>query len=122
MRPTIRFLIPLAAAAALALTAQQKSQPPLYVVTYVDVYPNFAAQAAVLLSEMAAESRKEPGSIRYDVLRDTSRSNHFAIVEVWQTRQAFEAHTMAPHTRSLREKLQPNLGSPYDERLYNPLP
>jgi quinol monooxygenase YgiN len=122
MRLAITLMLILAAAAAFTLTAQQKTQPPLHVVTYVDVYPNFAGEAAALLSQMAAETRKEPGSIRYDVLRDTSRPNHFAIVEVWQTRQAFDAHTIAPHTRSLREKLQPNLGSPYDERLYNPVP
>jgi len=71
---------------------------------------------------MAADSRKEPGSVRFDVLRDTSRSNHFAIVEVWQTRQAFDAHTAAAHLRAVREKLQPSLGSPYDERLYSAVP
>jgi quinol monooxygenase YgiN len=102
--------------------AQQKGPAPLHVVTYVDVYPNFAAEAATLLSQMAVESRKEPGSIRFDVLRDTTRSNHFAIVEVWQTRQAFDTHTAAAHVRSVRERLQPSLGSPYDERLYNAVP
>ena len=108
--------------AVAGLTAQQKAGPPLHVVTYVDVYPNFAAEAATLLSQMAIDTRKEPGSIRFDVLRDTTRSNHFAIVEVWQTRQAFDAHTAAPHVRAVREKFQPSLGSPYDERLYNPVP
>jgi quinol monooxygenase YgiN len=107
----------------LGITAQQKGpQPALHIVTYVDVYPNFAAEAATLMSQMAVESRKEAGNVRFEVLRDTTRSNHFAIVEVWQTRQAFDTHTAAAHVRSVREKMQPSLGSPYDERLYNALP
>jgi quinol monooxygenase YgiN len=118
MRLISTFIVLIALAAA-----QQKAAPQqLHVVTYVDVYPNFAAEAATLLSQMAADSRKEPGSVRFDVLRDTSRSNHFAIVEVWQTRQAFDAHTAAAHLRAVRERLQPSLGSPYDERLYSAVP
>jgi len=39
-------------------------------------------------------------------------------VEVWQSREAFEAHDASPHTRAYREKLQPMLGSPFDERLH----
>ena len=40
----------------------------------------------------------------------------------WQDRQAFDTHTMAPHTRQFREQLAPMAGSLYDERLYRALP
>jgi quinol monooxygenase YgiN len=53
-----------------------------------------------------------------EVMRDVDRVNHFTLVEVWQTRQAYEAHLGQQHTKSFRERIQPGLGSPFDERLY----
>ena len=95
----------------------------LYVVTHVDVLgPNGAAEAAKMLHQFAADSRNDQGSVRFEVLRDPVRLNHFTIVEVWGTRQNFESHLAASHTRAFREKLQPMLGSPFDERLHKLLP
>jgi len=104
------------------LVAQQKSEPQLHVVTYVDVYPNFADNTAKLLQQFAADNRKEAGFVRFEALRDVARANHFAIVEVWKSRAAYEAHSAAPHTKAFRDQLQQGLGSPFDERLYNALP
>jgi quinol monooxygenase YgiN len=101
---------------------QQKAEPQLHVVTYVDVYPNFAADTAKLLQQFAADNRKDAGFVRFEALRDVARANHFAIVEVWQTQKAYDAHLAAPHSKSFREQLQKGLGSPFDERLYNSLP
>jgi len=112
--------------ATVALVGQDKGkqapQGPIHVVTYVDVYGNFADEAAAILGQFAKDSMKDRGAVRFEVMRDISRANHFAIVEVWQSREAFEAHTALPHTKAVREKLQPSLGSPYDERIYNALP
>jgi quinol monooxygenase YgiN len=106
------------------LAAQEpaKGGKSVYVVTHVDVTPNYTADATKLLREFAAESRKDPGVVRYEVLQQDSRANHYTIVEVWQTRQAFETHSAAEHTKRYREKLQPMLGSPFDERLHEMLP
>ena len=104
------------------LFAQQKGEPQLHVVTYVDVYPNFAADTAKLLQQFAADNRKDAGFVRFEALRDVARVNHFAIVEVWQNQKAYEAHLTAPHTKAFRDQLQMGLGSPFDERLYNDLP
>lgn len=104
------------------LFAQQKAEPQLHVVTYVDVYPNFADATAKLLQQFAADNRKDAGFVRFEALRDVARANHFAIVEVWQSKQAYDAHLVAPHSKAFREQLQMGLGSPFDERLYNALP
>ena len=104
------------------LWAQQKAEPQLHVVTYVDVYPNFADNTAKLLQQFAADNRKDAGFVRFEALRDVARVNHFAIVEVWQNKQAYDAHLAAPHTKAFRDQLQMGLGSPFDERLYNALP
>jgi quinol monooxygenase YgiN len=95
----------------------------LYVVTHVDVLgPTGAAEAAKMLHQFAADSSNDQGSVRFEVLRDPDRLNHFTIVEVWRTRQDFESHLAAGHTKAFREKLQPLLGSPFDERLHKLLP
>jgi quinol monooxygenase YgiN len=104
------------------MLAQQKADKPLYVVTYVDVFPQFAADTAKLLQQFASDSRKDPGFVRFESLQDVARVNHFTIVEVWQTRQAYEAHLTQEHSKRFREKLQPGLGSPFDERMYYTLP
>jgi len=111
----------LLALAALAAGAQQPAAKQLYVVTYIDVFPNFAADTSKALLQFAADSRKDAGSVRFEVLRDVERTNHFTIVEVWENRQAYEAHLGLAHTKQFREKIQPGLGSPFDERLYNPI-
>ncbi len=98
--------------------AQQAAAKQLYVVTYIDVFPNAAAETAKALQQFAEDSRKDPGSVRFEVMRDVERTNHFTIVEVWQNRMAYDAHLAVPHTKSFREKIQPGLGSPFDERLY----
>lgn len=117
-----RFVLTLAALALLAFSqpgaAQSSAGKQLYVVTYVDVFPNSASESAKQLQQFAEESRKDPGCVRFEVMRDVERSNHFTIVEAWQDRKAYEAHLALPHTKSFREKIQAGLGSPFDERLY----
>ncbi len=78
---------------------------PTYVVTHVDVPP----------------PRKDDGNLRYDVVQQTNRPNHFTVVEVWKSRKAFDAHAMAAHVREFRDKLTPMSGALYDERLYRVL-
>lgn len=98
--------------------AQEPGQK-LYVVTHVDIGgPALAAEGAKLLQQFAADSVKDPGSVRFELLREPNRINHFTIVEVWQSKQDFENHLILPHTKAFREKIQPLLGSPFDERLH----
>jgi quinol monooxygenase YgiN len=120
------YLLPAAAlalAAAVLVLAQGPAGPAkeLYVVTHIDVTPNGAAETGKQVAQLAADSRKDPGNVRFEVLRSVDRTNHFEVVEVWRTRQDFEAHTALDHTKRFRENIQPYLGSPFDERLYNPL-
>jgi quinol monooxygenase YgiN len=106
-----------------SLANAQDADERLYVVTHVDVLgPNGAAEAAKILHQFAVDSRNDQGSVRFEVLRDPDRLNHFTIVEVWRTRQDFESHLAAGHSKAFREKLQPMLGSPFDERLHKLLP
>jgi quinol monooxygenase YgiN len=90
----------------------------IYVLTHADAIPPAKDDAMASLKQLAEASRQDDGALCFEVLQQSSRQNHFTIVEVWQ---ALEAHTMAAHTRQFREKFQPLSGSLYDERLYQAL-
>jgi quinol monooxygenase YgiN len=110
-----------AIALASLVLAQIAKEKELYVVTHIDVTPNYAADTAKAVSQFAVDSRKDAGSVRFEALRSTDRMNHFELVEVWRTKHDFEAHEAQEHTKRFREKIQPGLGSPFDDRLYNVL-
>src|SRR5579872_5878178 len=95
-----------------------------YVVAHVDIVGAAGNLEAPLqlLREFIGDTRKDPGAIRIELLQQDNRRNHFTIVEVWRNKKAFEAHSAAEHTRQFREKVQPMLGSPFDERLNDLLP
>ena len=88
----------------------------MHVVAHIDVLPKFADDTAKALLAYAVDSRKDAGALRIDVLVEGGR-NHFTLIEVWESRAAYDAHIGTDHTRAFREKLHPWLGSPYDERL-----
>jgi len=106
--------------------AQQKSAPSsgnIYVVTHVDIAGGSnLAEPIKILQEFAAASRRDPGCVRFELVQQTDRLNHFTIVSVWRSRESFEVHTAAAYTKQFREKVQPFLGSPFDERLHSLLP
>ena len=93
----------------------------LYVITHVDIAAPAGKldEAINMLRQFTADSKKDPGVVRFELLQQDNRHNHFTIVEVWQSREAFDAHSAAGHTKQFREKIQPFLGSPFDERLHN---
>jgi quinol monooxygenase YgiN len=105
----------------LSLAAAEASRRPFYVVTHVDVPPPRKDECVDMLKKLADDSRKDDGNLRYDVVQQSNRPNHFTVIEVWKNRKAFEAHSMAAHVRDFRDKLTPMSGALYDERLYRTL-
>jgi quinol monooxygenase YgiN len=91
----------------------------VYVLTHVDVMPNYQDDALTLLKIMSAETAKDYGNISYEVLRQVNRGNHLTVIEEWTGKKAHDAHVRAAHTRAFREGLSPMQGALYDERLYN---
>jgi quinol monooxygenase YgiN len=87
------------------------------VVSHVDTAGN-QADAPAVLRRLAEMSRKEKGNIRFDVLQNAKRPNHFTVLETWQSQDALDAHAIAAHTREYRDTIQVVLGSPLDERLF----
>ena len=96
-------------------TAEATSKS-VYVISHVDVAPD--PNIAGLLTALASASRLEDGNVRFDVLLHTMRSNHFEVIETWQSQKALDNHAAAAHTKKYRDDLQASLGSPLDERIY----
>ncbi len=93
----------------------------IYVVTHVDVIPPGKDECMAALKTMSVDTAKDSGNIAYQVLVQDGRSNHFTVLEAWSSNAALDAHAVAAHTRSFREKLSPLAGALYDERLYTKL-
>ena len=115
MRVALRlFLVVLMLASG--LMARANAADVAYVVSYIDTAPASAGKAAGLIRQFAAASRKDAGFVGMEVLQRISQPDQFVILEAWSDLKAAEAHAQAANTRKFREKLQPLLRAPYDER------
>jgi quinol monooxygenase YgiN len=92
--------------------------PGVYVVTHVDVIPPRKDDGLAALERLARESRGAPGNLRFEVVQQASRPNHFTVIETWEDASAVATHAMAAGTREFRDALGPMSGALYDERLY----
>jgi len=90
----------------------------VYVVTHVDVIPPRKDDGLAAVRLLAEASRPSPGNVRYEVVQQTNRPNHFTVVEVWKDARAVETHAMAEATRRFRDALGPMSGALYDERMF----
>jgi quinol monooxygenase YgiN len=103
----------------LALTPQASAQEDStsHMITYIEVIPAAKAQATTLLKELAAASKQDAGLLRFELLERTAPTNQFVIVEAWKDEAALNAHAAAAHTKQFRDKMQPHLMAPFDDRL-----
>jgi quinol monooxygenase YgiN len=90
-------------------------------VTHVDVIPPQKDNGIAAVKQLADDSRKQSGNLRFDVLQQTNRPNHFTVVETWTNRATYDAHYMQAQTKEFRGKLVTMTGALYDERLYRTL-
>jgi quinol monooxygenase YgiN len=93
----------------------------VYLVTHVDVGPPNRDKTVVALKSFAEASRKEPGNLRFDVVHQKARTNHFTLIEAWKDQKADDAHEHAANTREFRNVLTPLTGALYDQRWYRAL-
>jgi quinol monooxygenase YgiN len=101
-----------------ATPAGKNGRGAIVVVTHVDVPPPKKDECIAALKTLVADSRKDPGSVRFDVFQQGNRPNHFSVVEIWKSQSAYEAHITAVSTKKFRDQLTPMSGALYDERLY----
>jgi quinol monooxygenase YgiN len=116
-----RFLAPLAALAMVAAPcaiASADETPPVTVITHFDIIPTFTDQAVPLLEQFVTDSRSDPGTKYFTLITWAPTTNHFQLLEVFDSLEAFNRHVSAAHTIAFRTAIQPYIGAPVDERLY----
>jgi quinol monooxygenase YgiN len=114
-----RWTLPLSIAACLmGAPAYADGFGEVVVVTHVDVDPQNVPVAEPLLVTFVEVSRNDFGVKSFTLITQEGTTNHFQLIEVFQDMRAFDAHVSASHTVTFRTNLDPLLGSPYDERLY----
>ena len=93
----------------------------VYVVTHIDV-PGTSRDAALrLMQPFIGESRKESGNLRFDIVHQKDRTNHFTAIEAWTSQKSVDDHQQASQARAFRTGMTPLLGALYDRRSYKPL-
>jgi quinol monooxygenase YgiN len=88
------------------------------VVTHIDVIPTFLAQAQPLIQQFVADSANDPGVKEFLLVSWDGITNHFQLIERYDTKRSFDLHVSAQHSVTFRKALQPFIGAPYDERVY----
>ena len=78
----------------------------IIVVSHVDVPPPRKDECIAALNPLADASRKGGGNQRFEVVQQTSRPNHFTVVEAWKDKKAYDAQPLgrraAPVPRQAR--------------------
>jgi len=110
---TLALLAPAAKAQA---PAPPRAEPANLAVTYLEVLPSALAQAEALFKQLAADSRKEGGNQRYQILQQNDRNAQFVIVEAWSDPKAAEAHFGGAVLKQFRDKFKPIEAAYFDER------
>jgi quinol monooxygenase YgiN len=99
-------------------SANAQDASAAYVVSYIEVAPSSARNAAAVLRALRDTSRKEAGNSGFEILQRIGQSQQFAILEAWRDTRTQAVHAAAVGTAQLRDKLKPYLAAPIDERLH----
>ena len=106
-------------ASLFALPAAAETAKPITVVAHVDFIPPFLDQALPILKQFALDSLKDPGTKSFTLITWAPTTNHFQLIGVFDSIDAYNNHVSAAHTIAFRAGIQPFIGSPYDERRYD---
>jgi quinol monooxygenase YgiN len=90
----------------------------VYAVTHIDVIPPRKDDGTALVKKHGDDSRKDDGNLRFEILVQVNRPNHFTAVEIWRNRAAADTHGASARVRGFRDALAPMSGALYDERFY----
>ena len=82
------------------------------IVVRLEVKPDRVDDFLQLVSFNAAESRKEPGNLRFDVVRSVDNPTRFGLYEVYRDEAAVRAHQATPHYAKWRAEIEALLVTP----------
>jgi autoinducer 2-degrading protein len=82
------------------------------IIVRLEVKPERVDDFLQLVSFNAAESRKEPGNLRFDVVRSVDNPTRFELYEVYRDEAAVRAHQATPHYAKWRAEIEALLVTP----------
>ena len=62
-----------------------------------------------IASKLVSKARTDAGCIAYELFQDQNNKQCFAIIEAWESPEAFKAHAEAPHSAELGPLLDTTL-------------
>ena len=93
------------------------------IVVRLEVKPNRVDDFLKLVTFNAAESRKEPGNLRFDVVRSADNPTLFRLYEVYRGDDAIRAHQATAHYAKWRAEIEALLVAPrISEKLVSVFP
>jgi quinol monooxygenase YgiN len=84
--------------------------------------PGKEADLEQALREAVEPSQREDGCLVYALHRAVEEPGRYTIVEMWKSKDAFDAHTASPHLGTLGPKLGDLLAAPPEIRVLEPVP
>jgi autoinducer 2-degrading protein len=76
------------------------------IIVRLEVKPDRVHDFLKLVSFNSSESRKEPGNLRFDVVRSVDNPNLFRLYEVYRDEAAVQAHQATPHYAKWRAEIE----------------
>jgi quinol monooxygenase YgiN len=92
-----------------------------FIVTYLEVAPAAASQAAALVKQRLESSCKDDGNVRAEAFQRSAPSNQFVLVGIWRDQAAFENSRDGAASKDILAKLGPHLIAGLDTRIHNAL-
>lgn len=77
----------------------------LIVAGHVRLAPGEVEKVLPAAGRMVEETRKERGCIEYGFARDVPEQDTIRIFEIWESREALDAHFAAPHMAEFNKAL-----------------
>ncbi|MBX7192253.1 MAG: antibiotic biosynthesis monooxygenase [Sandaracinaceae bacterium] len=84
----------------------------LIVQVFVHVLPDHVADFVAASEANAAESRKEPGVVRFDLLREEGTTDRFVLLEIYRTDDDPARHKETAHYAAWKTAVEPWMASP----------
>ncbi len=79
---------------------------------YVHVKPGAADRFIGATRENHRKSVKEPGNLRFDLIRETEDSDRFMMYEAYESEEAAAAHKATPHYLEWRARVADLMAEP----------
>jgi len=83
-----------------------------HVVVRIEVKRERLEDFLALVRDDFTGTRKEPGNLRFDVLRQNDNPLKFALYEVYRDEDAFKAHQQTPHYARWRSGIEALCAAP----------